>query len=141
MGFRVKITGGEDVEFNEDIISAVQFLSDTPDNSNARSTDLSATLKITGRINFTLDAAAEDGTVKLATWALMESDQANCYRKVEVKVVSGGQIVRQYTYPNSFVMGYTEELSDEEGVGTFTLLLKQKKDLIEKIELKGNFGE
>lgn len=139
MGFRVKVTGGEDVELNEDILTAVQFLSDTPENSNARSTDLSAALKIEGKINFSLGAEAEDGTVKLATWALMASDQANCYRKVEVKVVSGGQTVRQYTYPNAFVMGYTEELSDEEGVGTFTLLLKQKQDLIEKLELKGNF--
>ena len=33
-------------------------------------------------------------------------------------------------------MDYTEDLNDEEGVGTFTLLLKQKKDLTDKVELK-----
>ena len=139
MGFRLKVTGGKDVEFNEGIITAVNFLSDTPDATNARSTDLGVVMKISGRINFSLGAEIEDSTVELANWALMPSDQANCYRNVQVQVVSGGQIVRQYTYPNAFVMDYMEDLNDEEGVGTFYLLLKQKKDLTDKVELKGNF--
>jgi len=139
MGFRVKITGGNDVSFDETIITGVNFVSETPDNSNARSTDLSVTIKITGRINFSLGAAVTDSTVELANWALMPSDKADCYRKVEVQIVSGGQIVRQYTYPNAFVMDYVEDLNDEEGVGTFIMLLKQKKDLTSKLELKGNF--
>ena len=139
MGFRVKITGGKDVEFNEGIITGVNFISDTPENCNARSTDLSVILKLEGRINFSLGAEIEDSTVELANWALMPSDQANCYRKVEVNVINGGQVVRNYVYPNAFVMDYTEDLNDEEGVGTWTLLLKQKKDLTDKVELKGNF--
>jgi hypothetical protein len=139
MGFRVKITGGKDVEFNEGIITGVNFISDTPENCNARSTDLSVIMKLQGRINFSLGAEIEDSTVELANWALMPSDQANCYRNVEVKVINGGQVVRQYTYPNAFVMDYTEDLNDEEGVGSWTLLLKQKKDLTDKVELKGNF--
>lgn len=139
MGFRVKITGGNDVEFDEGIIAGVNFISDTPENANARSTDLSVILKISGRINFSLGAEVQDSTVELANWALMPSDQADCYRNVEVQVINGGQTVRQYTYPNAFVMDYIEDLNDEEGVGTFTILLKQKKDLTAKVELKGNF--
>jgi len=139
MGFRVKITGGKDVEFNEGIITSVQFLSETPDASNARSNDLGVVLKITGRINFSLGAELEDGTVELDNWALMASDQADCYREVQVQIVNGGQIIRQYKYPNSFVMGYSENLNDDEGVGQFELIVKQKKDLTDKIELKGNF--
>lgn len=141
MGFRVKITGGKDVEFNEGIITSVEFVSDTPDTSNARSTDLGVVLKIAGRINFSLGAEEDDATVELANWALMPSDQSDCYRNVQVQVVSGGQIVRQYTYPNAFVMDYTEDLNDDEGVGSFQILLKQKKDLTAKVELKGNFEE
>lgn len=141
MGFRVKITGGKNVEFDEGIITAVDFISDTPDTANARSTDLGVVLSIKGRINFSLGAETEDSTVELANWALMPSDQADCYRNVQVQIVSGGQIVRQYTYPNAFVMGYTENLDDDEGVGSFELILKQKKDLTAKVELKGNFEE
>ena len=139
MGFRLKVTGGKDIELNEGILTGVNFLSETPDATNARSTDLGVVMKISGRINFSLGAEVEDSTVELANWALMPSDQANCYRNVQVQVVSGGQIVRQYTYPNAFVMDYMEDLNDEEGVGTFELLLKQKKDLTDKVELKGNF--
>ena len=139
MGFRVKITGGNDVEFNEGIITGVEFISDTPDTSNARSTDLGVVLKISGRINFSLGAEVEDSTVELANWALMPSDKAECYREVQVQVVNGGQIVRQYKYPKAFVMDYTEDLNDEEGVGSFDLVVKQKKDLTDKVELKGNF--
>ena len=139
MGFRLKVTGGKNIEMNETILTAVQFIADTPDNSNARSTDLGVILKIEGRINFSLGAQLADSTVDVADWALMPSDQADCYRNVQIQVVSGGQIVRQYTYPNAFVMDYTEDLNDEEGVGTWTLLLKQKKDLTDKVELKGNF--
>lgn len=141
MGFRVKITGGKNVEFDEGIITSVDFVSDTPDTANARSTDLGVVMNIKGRINFSLGAEQEDSTVELANWALMPSDQADCYRNVQVQVVSGGQIVRQYTYPNAFVMGYTEDLDDGEGVGSFEMLLKQKKDLTAKVELKGNFEE
>ena len=139
MGFRLKVTGGKDIELNEGILTGVNFLSETPDATNARSTDLGVVMKVSGRINFSLGAEVEDSTVELANWALMPSDQANCYRNVQVQVVSGGQIVRQYTYPNAFVMDYMEDLNDEEGVGTFELLLKQKKDLTDKVELKGNF--
>lgn len=139
MGFRLKVSGGKDIEMNESILTAVHFISDTPDTSDARSTDLGVILKIVGRINFSLGAQIADATVDVASWALMPSDQADCYRNVQVQVVSGGQIVRQYTYPNAFVMDYLEDLNDEEGVGTWTLLLKQKKDLTDKVELKGNF--
>lgn len=139
MGFRLKVTGGKDIEMNETILTAVNFISETPENSNARSTDLGVILKIAGRINFSLGAQLADATVDVANWALMPSDQADCYRNVQIQVVSGGQIVRQYTYPNAFVMDYMEDLNDEEGVGTWVLLLKQKKDLTDKVELKGNF--
>jgi len=139
MGFRVKVTGGKDVEFNETVITSVQFLSETPDASNARSNDLGVVLKIVGRINFSLGAEIEDSTVELDNWALMASDQADAYRQVEVQIVNGGQIIRQYTYPNAFVMDYSENLNDDEGVGQFELIVKQKKDLTDKVELKGNF--
>ena len=141
MGFRFKVTGGNNVEFDETIITAVEFLSDTPDAANARSNDLGVVLKVTGRINFSLGAEVDDSTVELANWSLMASDQADCYREAQVQVINGGQIIRQYTYPNAFVMGYTEDLDDDAGVGTFVLTLKQKKDLTAKVELKGNFEE
>lgn len=79
MGFRVKITGGNDVSFDETIITGINFISDTPDNANARSTDLSVIVKITGRINFSLGAAVTDSTVELANRPPVHLPKYFCY--------------------------------------------------------------
>ena len=61
MGSRVKITSGKDVNFDEGIITSVEFVSNTPDTSNVRSTDLGIVLKIKGRIYFSLGAEQLNG--------------------------------------------------------------------------------
>jgi len=38
-------------------------------------------------------------------------------------------------------VGYEEDFSDDTGVGTFTLLLKQKKDKISSLKFEGGFGQ
>ena len=56
-------------------------------------------------------------------------------------VVSASQIVRQITIPNAFVVGYEEDFTDENGAGTFRLLIKQKKDKMSNLKFEGGFGE
>lgn len=140
MGFRLKVQGGDkDIELNEYQLNAVEFLSTTPDASNARASEVGLGVKINGKINFSLGAEEEDITVELANWAVLPSEDAKCYRNVDVQVVSGGQVVRNYILPNAFVTNYSEELDDETGVGNFLLTLRQKRDLNERVELKGGF--
>lgn len=163
MGFRLKVDGDSKIEFKEDVLTQVEFLSNTPSggrakgkgrdglslqdvdygsapgSGNARATDVGLGVKIWGRINFSLGAEVEDSTVTMANWALQPSDQAAAYRKAVVQVVASGQVVREYTLPNAFIVEYSEDLSDEEGVGHFCLHLRQKKDLNTKVELKGGF--
>lgn len=90
---------------------------------------------------FSLGAEAQDATLNLAQWSVVPSDSADCYRNVKVDVVAAGQIVRQITLPNAFVVEYTEELDDETGVGTFYLHVKQKKDLTELTAIEGGFTQ
>ena len=71
----------------------------------------------------------------------MPSESADAYRNVKVDVVAAGQIVRQFTLPNAFVMEYEEELDDETGVGAFYLHVKQKKDLTKMTKIEGGFSE
>ncbi len=163
MGFRLKVDGDSKIEFKEDVLTQVQFLSNTPNggqakgkgrdgldlkdvdygaaagSGNARATDVGMGVKIWGRINFSLGAEIEDSTVTMANWSLQASDQAAAYRKAVVQVVASGQVVREYTFPNAFIVEYSEDLDDEEGVGHFYLHLRQKKDLNPKVELKGGF--
>lgn len=164
MGFRLTVDGSSKIEFKEDALTQVQFLSNTPSggggrgkgrdglsisnindytekpgSGNARATDVGLGVKIWGRINFSLGAELEDATVTVANWALQPSDQAEAYRKAVIQVVASGQVVREYTIPNAFIVEYSENLDDEAGVGHFYLHLRQKKDLNPKVELKGGF--
>lgn len=141
MGFRLTIDGSGPASLSEKCITNVEFHSEIPADSNARATDNGAALKVWGKMLFSLGAEAQDSTVNLAKWSVVPSDSADCYRKVTVEVVAAGQIVRQITLPNAFVMEYTEELDDEAGVGTFYLHVKQKKDLTDAVAIEGGFDQ
>ena len=125
MGFKVKIEGAESIDLNIESILSVEFKTDTPDDSNARSTDLGTTLAITGKILTPVDGEAADNTIKLAQWSLVPAEKADCYRKVTVDVISADQVIRKITYPNAFVVDYREHYGDTEGIGTFELIVRQ----------------
>lgn len=141
MGFKVKIEGAESIDLNIESIETVEFKTDTPDDSNARSTDLGTSLIITGKILTPVNGEAADTTIKLAQWSLVPAEKADCYRSVQVDVISASQIVRQFTLPNAFVVDYEEQYGDAEGVGTFKLYVKQKKDKTAAVKFEGGFGE
>ncbi|MGM9933684.1 MAG: membrane-associated protease 1 [Clostridium sp.] len=141
MGFKVKIEGAESIDLNIESILTVEFKTDTPDDSNARSTDLGTTLEITGKILTPVDGEAADNTIKLAQWSLVPAEKADCYRNIMVDVISASQVVRQITLPNAYVVDYKESYGDEEGVGTFKLLVKQKKDKTKNVKFEGGFAE
>lgn len=140
MGFRVSIDGLGPVNLTEQCVKRVEFQSEIPADSNARATDNGATLKIWGKMLFSLGAEAQDATLNLAKWSVVPSESADAYRNVKVDVVAAGQIVRQVTLPNAFVMEYEESLDDETGVGEFYLHVKQKKDLTKMVAVEGGFG-
>ncbi|MCX4319393.1 hypothetical protein AALB52_12010 [Lachnospiraceae bacterium 38-14] len=141
MGFRVTIDGSGPVNLTEQCVTSVEFFSDIPKDSNARATDNGTALKIRGKLLFSLGAEAQDATINMAKWSVVPSESADAYRNVKVDVVAAGQIVRQFTLPNAFVMEYEEELDDETGVGAFYLHVKQKKDLTKMTKIEGGFSE
>lgn len=141
MGFRVTIDGSGPVNLTEQCVTGVEFFSDIPKDSNARATDNGTALKIRGKMLFSLGAEAQDATINLAKWSVVPSESADAYRNVKVDVVAAGQIVRQFTLPNAFVMEYEESLDDETGVGEFYLHVKQKKDLTKMTKIEGGFSE
>ena len=140
MGLRLKIEGNESINLRETSIMTVEFGADIPHDSNARSTDLGSTVQITGKILAAVDGEAADDTSKIARWALVPAENADCYRNVLIEVVNASQIVRQITLPNAFVIDYKEDFSDEAGTGVFTLLIKQKKDKMAALKFEGGFG-
>lgn len=142
MGFRLSVNGmGGKIELNEKTIQTVVFNSQSAKDSNARATDFGLAAKITGKMLFKVDGSGEDGTLELSKWSQVPSEQADCYRNAEIQVISAGQVVRKYVFPNAFVMEYEEHLDDETGVGTFYLHIRQKKDENDAVKVEGGYSE
>jgi len=140
MGLRMKIEGSESINLVETSITGIKFGADIPHDSNARSTDLGSTVLVEGKILAAVGGEAADDTSKIARWSLVPAENSDCYRNVEIVVVSASQIVRQITIPNAFVVGYEEDFTDETGAGTFRLLMKQKKDKMANLKFEGGFA-
>ena len=87
-----------------------------------------------------LDGDITDSTRKLALWSVVSAEKADCYRKVTVEHVAGGVMERKYCFPNAFVIKYSEDFDNKEGVGIFTLVLRQKKDKIASVAVEGNYS-
>ena len=105
MGFRLAVSGGaENISLDERTIEKVSFSSDSAADSNARATDFGIVVKITGKMLYKVGADGDDGTLGLAKWSQVPSEQADCYRSAKIDVVSAGQVVREYTIPNAFVI-------------------------------------
>jgi len=141
MGHRLTIAGSSaTIVMDERAITNVVFDSDTPNDSNARATDYGMSLKVSGKMLYTVGAGDNDQTLALADWSQVPSYKADCYRNVEVDVISASQVVRKFTLPEAFVVEYTETLDDESGVGTFYIHMKQKKDQNATVAIDGGFG-
>lgn len=136
MSFLVKVEGNESFEIVNESVRSVKVTTDIPLDSNARTKDVGATMVITGKIL----ADMTDSTRKLALWSVVPAEKADCYRNVTVEHVAGSVMERKYSFPNAFVLDYKEEFGDIEGTGTFTLVLKQKKDKIASVVVEGNYS-
>lgn len=136
----MKIEGSESINLVETSITGIKFGADIPHDSNARSTDLGSTVLVEGKILAAVGGEAADDTSKIARWSLVPAENSDCYRSVEITVVSASQIVRQITMANAFVVGYEEDFSDATGTGTFRLLMKQKKDKMANLKFEGGFS-
>ena len=140
MGFTLKVEGNSTIDLGKDSVTSVKVRTDIPLDSNARSTDLGSTITITGKILTAVDGDPFDSTKQLGLWALVPAENADCYRKVEIEVIASSQMVRKYTFPNAFVVDYKEDYGDLEGVGTFVLIMKQKKDKMAQISVDGGYS-
>lgn len=140
MGFTVKVEGPSTIDLGKISIIGVKFKTDIPHDSNARSTDMGSTVEITGKILTAVDGDPFDSTRQIGLWALVPAEKADCYRKVTIEVIAASQVVRKYSYPNAFVVDYKENYGDAEGVGTFKLIIKQKKDKMSQVAVEGGYS-
>lgn len=138
MGFSLNVSGGPgSFKLDDTIVTSVQLISDTPNDSNARSNDLAIGLQVKGRI--IAEEISGDPTLQLAKWSMIPVEEATCYGQVTVEYIHAGTTVRSVEMSNAFVVSYEESFDNETGVGIFDLLLRQKKDRNKEYKCNGNF--
>jgi len=138
--FRMMVAGAEAFEVAKECIKSVSFTTDIPMDSNARTADVGTTMVIQGKILTAVDGDPFDSTRQLAQWSAVPAENFSCYRNVVLENIRGGVVERKYTFPNAFVVDYVESFGDTEGVGIFTLKIKQKKDKIENVVIEGGYA-
>jgi hypothetical protein len=141
MSFRLAVEGGVSIQMEEDQIINAIYRTDTPNDSNARSTEVGSELRIIGKIVKNSESSQSEATVNLARWSLVSAAAANCYRQVTLEVIAAGQVTRKIVMPNAFVVDYVEDFGANQGIGTFTLVVRQKKDKIDSVVIEGLYSE
>ncbi|MDU1911595.1 membrane-associated protease 1 [Fusobacterium sp.] len=141
MGFNLKIKGkNEEINLGMDNITTVKYLSDTPDDSNARASDLGVILEVNGKIITPVNGEEADDTKKMAKWSLIPAESSDAYRELTLEVISGSVVVRKIDLPNAFILDYSEDYNDKGGVGEFKAIFKQKKEKIETVTIEGGYA-
>lgn len=140
MAYTVKAEGSNAFELTQETVETVKFVTNIPLDSDARAKDTGATISITGKIRTAADGDLTDSTLKAAKWSHVPAESANAYQKVTIKTIAAGQIVREITYPDAFVIDYAEHYDDSTGIGTFSMTLRQKKDKLDQIQVAGGYA-
>ena len=141
MGFRLTVKGqNEEILLDKESILDVKYMSETPDDSNARATDLGVILEIKGKILAAANGDTEDDTRKVAQWSLVPSESSDAYRQASLEVISAGQMVRKINMTNVFVVDYIEEYGSQAGTGKFSLKIKKKKEKVIEVAIEGGYA-
>ena len=139
MSLKVTIEGQGSFEIAKQCVKKVIYKTDIPLDSNARTKDVGSTLEISGKILTATDGDPFDSTRQMGLWSMVPAENSACYRKVTVEIIQAGIVERKYYFPNAFVVNYDEDYGDTDGVGTFRLTIKQKKDKISGITIEGGY--
>ena len=140
MPYLFKAEGLHSADLPRENVTSFKTNTETPRTNDGRGVDTAVTLEVTGQIRSVADGATiPDQTIYLARWAT-EYDDAKAYSKATATAVATGQVLRSVVYPNAFVVSYSEKFSIKEGVGTYNLVVRQKKDLLDAIMNTGGYG-
>lgn len=139
MSYKVTVAGASSFEIAKECVKKVTYRTDIPVDSDARTKDVGSTLVISGKILTAVDGDPFDSTRELDLWSLVPAESSDCYRNVTVEHIAGGIVERKYVFPNSFVVNYEEDFGNQDGTGTFHLIIKQKKDKMANIEIEGGY--
>jgi len=136
----IKVTGkAGTVEVGGRHITDVKYVVETPNDSNARSTDVTYKLIVAGRIIPEIGGSSGERVLPLEEWSRVQHG-VDLYREVEVGYTAEGITVRQYNFNKAYVLDYKEDYDDQNGTGRFVIEVCQKKDHNKDVKVEGGFN-
>lgn len=140
MAYTLKAEGSNSFGLTDETVETLKFENTSPDDSNARARDTYQTISTTGRIRSAADGDLKDSTIAAAKWSLVPAIQPAAYQKVTATAVAAGQTTRKYEFSQAFVVSYSEKFTDQSGVGSFAMTLRQKKDQLDQVKVSGGYA-
>ena len=140
MAYTLKAEGSNAFSLTEETVKTLKFDNTSSSNSNARARDTYQTLTVAGRIRSDAGEAAKDETINAAKWSLVPAVLQTAYQKITAIATAAGQITRNYEFSQGFVVSYSEKFTDQSGVGTFAMKIRQKKDQLDQVKVSGGFA-
>jgi len=135
----LKITGkGQAIEINEKNIVDIEYIVETPDDSNARSTDVTYKLLVSGLIIPEIGGSSGEKVKDLEQWSRVQHG-VDLYREVEAGYTAEGFTMRKYKFNKGFIQDYREDYDDQNGTGKFFVEICQKKDHNKFVKVEGGF--
>ena len=140
MAYTFKGEGANAFNLNEETVKSLKFENTSSSTSSARARDTYQTLEVTGRIRSDAGAAAKDETITAVKWSLVPAVLQTAYQKITATAVAAGQTTRKYEFSQGFVVSYSEKFSDQSGVGSFSMRVRQKKDQLDQVKVSGGYA-
>ena len=138
MAYKFKLEGVHSANLPQENVKSFVAHTFTPRTNDGRGTDTAVTMTLSGPIRSVDEDTIADETINIAKWAT-EYDEAKAYSKATATAEASGQVLRNDVYPNAFIVSFSEKFDIGAGVGTYTAVLRQKKDLLEGIENTGGY--
>ena len=136
MAFTLKAEGANSFDLTDDTLDSLEF-ENMPDGYNAR--DTYQTLAVSGRICPVTDGEVKDNIIGAAKWSLVPAVLHTAYQKITATAATAGQATCIYEFSLGFVVSYREKFTDQSGVGSFAMAIRQKKDLLGQVKIRGGY--
>lgn len=128
-----KVTITDVAELTEEVLK-VEFNSVIPEDSEARSSLIGASITIYGRVNYDVDKLfMRDSSKSIAEWSIVKPDSPETYKTVTVIFDHTG-LTRTYELTHAFVVSFHERFEDQNGF--FELVVKQKQDRLDGVSIE-----
>ena len=126
MNYSVKVDGNE---LTATSVTSVELVTELAADDEGYTQVHHIGLKIRGNI-------VSEGSLSgnLFAWSLVESDDPQAYKTVEVTCIHQGKSYRNYKLPKAFVVDYAEE-HNESGEPEYYLYVKQKRSNAETVSV------